>query len=424
MVSKLRKLITLWKELSRKIKNPTFQGELAQALMTFIFSILVTRFMGIEIYGKLIILYTISNFFSDIIGVRSNEVIVYYWNRNSTQNNMFLTLSILTDIMIGISMFCVIYFFADYTSSFLGTANVSKDNIKLISVYTLLLYMRGSFWGVLQAERKFRALAFLKSAEIAIRIVLAIVIILYSRVSIENLIYITIFSAFLTYIFSLFSSCFLIKYKPDFGFLKSPEISLEYFYFTGQNFLSTVIKAGNKQIDSLIVAKYLGQGSIAIYDLVKKFCLPINLITNTTTINSFPVFVDYRHKRKKDIYLYIRDLDRKLIVICSLGLVVIALSLPFIELIYNIEISFLLFVFLLFATLVNQFLWWTRSFSIVFNQKLSIYINLYSSISSLTILVVLTSNFGFVGLICGLIFIRLSTLFIYNFYLNKYTNNV
>ncbi|MEE1896845.1 oligosaccharide flippase family protein [Flavobacterium rakeshii] len=409
------KILKLFESVFVKFKNPTFIGEFFYLLLNILYSFILTRGFGIELYGSLIVLMTISGFFTDVIGVRSNEVIVYFLNKSNDNNvrNSFYTMSVLTDVILGTIISLVVFLLSGLIVSFFED-KITLSSVKLLSVYSFFLYMRGTNMGVMQFFAKFKILALIKNIELILRFSLMFLFYYFGFKDLKSLTFMMVIPCVIIF----FSSIFIIRYNREIN-LKlvsvnfSVKKSIYFCVFSWRNFLSTIIKAGNKQIDSLIVAKFISITYVGVYDLVKKFSTPINLVSNVLIINMLPEIIKNK-KREGKLFSRIKKINKRLLLFFLIWLVVLMLSNSLIERFLLIEYSMLIFSGLLIVNFLNQIMWWTRAFSTAYNQKLSIYFNGLATLLSCTVLIFLVVNWDIWGLIGGLFFIRILLYYLWN----------
>lgn len=274
--------------------------------------------------------------------------------------------------------------------------------------------------GVIQFFGKFTILALVKNIELILRFLLMFLFYYLGYKSLISLTYVLVIPSIVTF----FISFCIVKFNKEIqlGFISicfSNKKSIFFYWFSWQNFLSTVIKAGNKQIDSLIVAKFISVSYVGIYDLVKKFITPINLISNVLSINMLTEIIK-SNGGKSNLYTKIKRINIKLSLVLFCWTCVLIIITPLIQKLLSIQYSITIFIGLIIVNFLNQTMWWTRAFSTAYNQKLSIYFNTLASVLSCTILLILVFKWGIWGLIGGLFFIRILLYYFWNQKLKEY----
>jgi O-antigen/teichoic acid export membrane protein len=188
----------------------------------------------------------------------------------------------------------------------------------------------------------------------------------------------------------------------------------EYWHFNVKTFLSSSLKAGNQNIDNLILAYFLNTQIVGIYQVIKKILSPILIISSPFSMLVYPKLIHFFETKQKNMF-------QKIIVKISFYLSIIALL--YITIIYSfldhifsfMDVQFIneYSIYYLLISLVvylGSMMWWVRSFSNTVNPNYSLYMNLFATIFQMTITISMTHIYGFYGMINSILIMNLILL--------------
>ncbi|EGQ9924350.1 oligosaccharide flippase family protein, partial [Vibrio parahaemolyticus] len=93
-------------------------------VIAFIQSVIVARLLGTSIYGEVVVASSLIIFIQNVVGLRTGELVLRYYKKNSNEKYNVLRKIILIDIKMSIvlSFICLAFYF-----SFLGAFDVNKN---------------------------------------------------------------------------------------------------------------------------------------------------------------------------------------------------------------------------------------------------------------------------------------------------------
>ncbi len=416
--------------LIARLKNITLLSELLIFIINLATVYLITNYYSLEIYGVYILLITIASIFTDIIGVRSNELILYFVNKykNDDCKNGIVFIVFGTDLVVGTIISISIYFLSSQICFFFHNQYLTVELVNNIALYAFFIYLKGSFLGLLQVNKLYFQIAAIKILESLLKFISIIFLIynlqnkmdfLFHNTLLLNIISMMVIGFFIVFI--LFNRN-IFDIKKAFVFNK---INFKEFYsYVLNNFYSTILKSGNRQIDSILITKFASVYYLGMYDISKKLLSPISIITNTITITHNIKIIEFISQKQFIIKKFINNTNNKIIFLFIFYTILIVIFKSVINKTLNVNLDLIFFVLVSISVMFSQLMWWTRPFSISHNIKLSIVFNFYSTFYSFTVLTFLSYLFGNFGLVIGLIFIRVIMLFLWNSEIDKYLKHV
>ncbi len=392
----------------------------------FLTMILINRNLGLENYGIYMIIISIVSILSNVITARGLEVVPKFYVREYEKCNyklakLTLVLGLILDLISSIFLLLLIYFTADFFSNkFIADLEYSY----LIIIYSLVAimdYLKNTPTGYFIAIKNFKVYNNLIILENFMKIISVLVCLYFFTFSLENIIYgflvVAVIVATLNYYFfiKLIDKNILInQIQKNTLFIK------EYLYFNLNTFSSSLLKAGNQNIDNLILSYFVNPASVGLYQTIKKFFVPMQFIASPfATLNYSKYIKMYENKEYGHLKASIKNITKNVVgVSLAYGIVLIGL-MPFIlefMMINNTkEIVFMESIIFISLLFLNT-LWWTRTVSLTINPYYSLYWNIISLIYILCISSFLTYHFDLIGLIISICILNIMAVL---YWLNK-----
>jgi O-antigen/teichoic acid export membrane protein len=412
--------------LIKKLLNSKFRKDLsfsyiAQAITVsfgFIQLFLINRYFGVETYGQLAIIMSTAGIFSALLTARSSEAITRFFTREMLNNNLqnakfILFVGFCIDIITAFLMIGFTYLLSEFVAqTFMKDIEFSSE-VFLYSFVIFLGFLRGTIFGYFQSKEMFFLINTITIFESFVKIIaLFLIIFVFSNSTLEYVIWTLIVASFLSFFYALI--VFLKHYIQEFGtthLFFNKVILKEYWSFNIKTFASSSLKAGNSNIDNLLIAYFLNAQTVGLYQIVKKILSPIGMVVGPFSMLVYPKLVHFFEKKEVDKF---KNLIFKISsYIFFFAIFYILIGYVFIEEIFalmNIKITselYALYRLLSVLVLVTSMLWWTRVFSNVVNPNYSLYMNIFATIFQLTITVLATYLFGVNGLITSMIVMNL-----------------
>lgn len=397
--------------LDKKFKIDSITSYVTQAatvISSLVFMFVVTQYSGVGTFGKVAILLAISGIVSNVMSFRTSEGVVYFVckDRESgyTLNYARQTIvqGILLDAIMGTIVIIVLTnFSAIISNEFLKDISDAK-NVELYAWVFFGLFLRGTGFGVLQASQKFLYINLIKLVEISGKTIL---IIYFSKTQeltlyqiIISILIPTIIATFIAFIYLIYFYLYEIN-SNNYNFKK--EILKDFLNFSGKTFLSSTLKAGNKNIDVLTLGFLLDPKTVGVYSIFRQFLAPIPFLSTPLSALSYPRFIMILSgERFCELKEIIKGINKKLLYAYILITIVTSVALYIYLYTSRLEIlilDYIAYLILIIGYILSSQLWWARSFSNSTDPSISIFANLYASVILITLIFPLVSRYGLLG---------------------------
>lgn len=404
------------------LKNILFSygTQLAAIALGFLFVTIITRYSGLEVYGKVAILVSLGGLVSNVLTFRTNEAVVKFYKVGLVEGNNALCASALVfgfiiDLVAGTFCVSLIYVFSDLVASGLLKQPDADELVKIYAWIVFLGFLRGSSFGLLMAEERFALMNIISVVEQAIKVFLLICLLASTyELDFACIVWVMLLA-------SLSVSCAMVVYffaKLRLIFSFNMEVMAyirSYVSFSGSTFLSSFLKAGNQNVDTMMFGAFAGPMSAGIYGILKQFLSPIVMIGGPFSAQVYPHFVKAVSERNINLIIStIRKVNRMLLLAaCVLLLLCSLLLVGYVE--WNhLEIKsqhYVAFALLALALLINQQMWWARPFSLSLMPRASVVGNFLATLLLVLTLPVLISRFDVVGGAVSILITQLTIFF-------------
>jgi len=429
--------IPLLKLINTKFKKDLLFSYFSQFIIIgsgFLQLFLINKFFGVTIYGQLMIIVSSAGIFSSLLSPRSSESMTRFITReelNGNYNNakLIISLGLIVDLLLGLLLVLFIYFTSEFIAQIFlknrGFANV----VYLYSFVTLFGFLRGTLTGFFQSKEKFILINIIGFVESVVSIILLSgVIFLVKSFSLKALIYTNIGSSFIVYLILLIA--FINNYLKQFSKSKlkySSKIVREYIAYNLKTFLSSSLKAGNKNVDNLILGYFLDAKIVGVYQSLKKIMSPLLIMVQPLSLLIYPRMIKYFEQNQKKNLQKIILKTSKIILIIGIGYVILSsLTLRYIFPLMSVNYySKYLFYFMLLGliSLFSILQWWVRIFSNTINPNFSIRTNFFATLFQILVTIQLVRYFHFIGLLISLLLLNILIFYYYILKLKKYVKS-
>lgn len=394
----------------------------------FYLMLVTTKFAGQEIYGIFIILKSTSGFIGNLLSMRSGEAVTKFCKENEVRDNLSLAknaifLGLVSDLIVSTLIILSVILLSEWIAVvFLHDVGLSHL-VTLFGMTSFFAYLRGSFIGYLQVRDKYLSINSIVSFEaILIIISLTVNVIFFDAINLEFLVWTHVI------VYGVITVLFLISFMRDYkkrysGIAISfdKEFLNDYLKFTLKTFTSSLLKAGNKNVDNLVIALALSTSDVGYYQAIKKCFSLMEVIAQPWTMLSYSKLISYY--TKSDITLFRQYLANKSLIIVSVSLFTGLLSIFFIDLALGVLSIDLregdngIVWLLMLGFVIASSVWWGRVFSNVVNPNISIYINLVSLLYNVSMLYLLVSYYGVYGAALSFLILNLiiAVFFFYHY---------
>jgi len=422
---------TLYKTKFRQDLLFSYMAQIVNIILGFLQVFLINKFLGVEIYGALMIIVASAGMFSLLLDARSSESVTRFFTREFLLNNLsnakfILFVGFIIDMVFALLLVIIIYFFSDLIAKIFMKDSTLSFEVFLYAFVVFFTFLRGTILGYLQSLKMFTQINFMSMFELVLKNLLLIYMILtHENNSLETILLIYICSSFLVYIYALI--IFVKNFKKLFigvTICMNYEILKEYWHFNLKTFISSSLKAGNQNIDTLLIAYFINAEMVGIYQVIKKILSPINFIIKPFSMLVYPKLIKYFENKEVEKFkkLLFRITSYILLVVVVYN-IVIFIGIEYILNILNIhflpEYNILLILMFIIST-VSSTMWWARIFSNVVNPNYSLYMNLFATCYQLSVTIFLVYIFGLMGMLGSIIIMHCILLFYWIKKVEKY----
>lgn len=378
--------------IDKKFKSDTWASYLAQAVSIasgFVFMALVTRYAGIAVFGALAVLTALSNMLANLLTFRTNEAVIAFYKQGEATGDLArskfaLVAGMALDLLLGGGLFLLVYSQADTIANLLIKDAGAAPEVRLYAGFLFIFFIRGSAVGYLQACERFKLVSYLSMSEhFAKALAAGGIVMLYGKLNLYHAVLALLIPA------CVFSLVYLIAIGVGLARrLGTVPLSLdkgkvgEFARFSSSTFLSSTLKAGNQNIDTVMVGYLTDTHTVGLYGLFRQFLSPLAFLSTPFSSLTYPKFVqavvEHRHS---DIRRAIASINRKLRMLFLATLAVMIPAFLFYALWIDLPIQWdkwLVIIMMTLTTVIIQQMWWARPFSNAVNPNISLRANLYA----------------------------------------------
>jgi O-antigen/teichoic acid export membrane protein len=419
----------------KKLLNSKFKKDLSFSYITqaitmlfgFLQLFLINRYFGVDLFGQLAIIMSTAGIFSSLLTAKSSEAVTRFFKREKLKQNyenakFVLLIGFSIDFITAILLVGLIYFASTFiATSFLKDIEL-QDEIVLYSYITFFGFLRGTLFGYLQSKEMFIKMNIITLIESFMKIVMIVTFVfIWNLTNLDDIIYSFLMASIVSFLYTIY--IFLNSYLKEFKNIKlqiNKKILKEYWNFNIKTFLSSSLKAGNQNIDNLIIGYFLNTESVGIYQILKKILSPVLVIAAPFSSLVYPKLISFFETNQKEkfkniiikisLYILIFSLFYFSISYCFLNNI---LNLMSVSLNNKYDIYFILLALLV---VINSQMWWVKAFSNTVNPNYSVVGNLFATVYQLSVVVLITKYYGLVGMIISIVIMN---ILIYLYILQK-----
>jgi len=416
----------------RKFVNSKFKKDLSfsyitQAL-TIIFGFaqlfLINKYFGVNVYGQLAIIISTAGIFSSLLTARSSEAVTRFFKREELNKKfenakfvLFVGLGI--DFITAILLVMLIYSLSHFIADTFLKDNTLSHEIIIYSFITFITFLKGSIMGYMQSKGMFVQINIINIIESAAKILfLVLFIFILNKLFLIDIIYVFLISSIVSFLYtiSIFLKSYIVEYKSVLLKFNKPLLK-EYWSFNIKTFLSSSLKAGNENIDNMLIAYFLNAQIVGIYQIIKKILLPISMLSMPFSMLIYPRLIHFfeteQKEKFKNIIIKISTYILLIGILYSLFAYVLLdniFALMVVE--FNETYSYYYILIAVTSIITSSLLWWVRIFSNTVNPSYSLYMNLFATFYQLTITIYMTKIFALEGLLISFMIMNI-LIFIY-----------
>lgn len=383
-----------------------FSSQIISLILIILQVGIVTKSLGLELYGKLSIILVLTSLIFRILLAKNSDVVIFYLNKY--KQNQFLN-SLYFDLLLGFIGLIISIILLSF-GSFLF--NISLNfSLYFYLLTRILLHCEETFKGYFTYYKNFKKLAYLKFIQDILNFVLIVLFFQFEK-SIDSYLN-ALSSATLLYflIGIVLSKEYIIFARKNFiEFLKSIK---QIFFKQRLNQLTGIVP---QHFDLLILGYFSTYSEVGIYRLAKRLVDPINIIVNSLN----PVMQNKIFNSKDSIN--IQEFTKKITIPISVILIFayIIFGNSWISIVSSIEFidSYTPMLIILMGQIIYLNFFWIRNFLLFQNriQKHTI-ARMVGTIVFLIFSIFLSNSFRAVGISIAFLIANLTQkIFEYYFY--------
>jgi O-antigen/teichoic acid export membrane protein len=387
--------------------------KVATFLVTFSLITLINSHFGVHTYGQLVLIISAVGFCSNFVTARSSEAITRFYTRELLNNHRgnakyVLALGCLVDLITAPLLLGIVYLTSDLISLHLLKSPELSQNINFYAIAVFFSFLKGTILGFYQSRKMFITMAALAFLEPLFQLLLVGYTIWFKyALDLGYLIYAHVIASAVAYCIAL--TLFLYHAIKTYRLVpmnRDQSILSEYISFSIRTFVSSTLKAGNQNIDTLMLGYFCNPSLVGIYQVLKKVMSPVFMISAPLPTLFYPKLVElFEMNRWEKIVATFRRASIMIFGIAILyscfAFIVLPYIMDFCDLEYNQSILHF-FLLLVANTILTSQMWWVRIFSNTTNPIQSIIANVFATVFQLTVVLYLSYQFNLYGILAGL----------------------
>ncbi len=396
--------------IDRKFRTDALVGYTAQAgsvASNFLFMTMVTRSAGIATYGALVVLAALSSMLSNLLTFRTNEAVVAFCKQAEVRGELArarlaLLAGACIDLAVGATLLVTVVWLADPIARHLIKQPGAAPEVALYAGVLFCTLLRGTPVGLLQSEGRFGATGVLTLGEHVGKVLVLLALTAGGApVTLRGAVLAVLVPAGVAAAIGLGVLAVRLtgRFRGAGGVGRGP--LREFLAFSASTFASSTLKAGNQQIDTLVLAGVSGPGVAGLYGLFRQFLSPLAFASGPLSAIAYPRFVQaVAERRGAAVRSTVAAINNRLAWGYGAMSVVIAVALGVYLDWMSIAVEpaqYAAFVLMVVTAYNGGRLWWARPFSNAVDPSLSLKANLGASVALLATLWPAASIFGING---------------------------
>jgi O-antigen/teichoic acid export membrane protein len=185
----------------------------------------------------------------------------------------------------------------------------------------------------------------------------------------------------------------------------------EYWNFNIKTFLSSSLKAGNQNVENLILGFFVNAEVVGVYQTLKKILSPIAIAVQPLSMLSYPKMIQlFELKKIDEIQSMVSNISLFVLAVVAIYGVFINISITYIFELMVLKYqpdyyNYLIIIF--FTSAVSALLWWCRIFSNTVNPVYSLHMNLLATFYQLIFVSICADLYGLQGVLLALLLLQI-----------------
>ena len=382
----------------------------------FVVMFLATRYgeNGLKTYGYYTLIASTAGFVSTLLASRTGEAVTRFYTMYKSQSkvNMMATViryGLVTDLIFATIVVSIIFSTSSYVDQNILKESSNRSAIIIYGFIAGIEILIGTPFSVFQSEYKFKIINNIRILRDITGIGLVGVLFLgIGSRTVYGLISAQLFSSMLALCLSIYFLYQILKTNRLNIIAKAHQgFFLKYLKYNFATFTSTMLKAGHKNLDKVVLGLITNAEIVGLYQVLHRFTFPVNFISAPFQMLYYPRIVElYSNAEKIKLLAFINDIDLKLMKMWLLLLTPIVILAPFAFIVLDIEWrnQYFVYLFLLMISALEANLqWWARSLANTINPMLSVWANGLASVLLFSMVLGMTYLWNLNGYIGGIL---------------------
>jgi O-antigen/teichoic acid export membrane protein len=397
--------------LDRKFKSDTIFAYATQAgtvAVGFVFMLAITRYGSVELYGALMLLVSLSSVLGNAASFRTNESVVAFYKQGEVAGDLArckfaIYAGILLDILVGSILLAILYLNDRLIASSLLKDAGAEREVALYGWVILVSALKSTPQGFLLATDRIKVVNAINFIEQLSKLIIAVSLVFFrGYLTLKTVIVAALIPAICAVLITYIPlAVALLTHLRTAPFRVERTLTGDYARFSLSTFTSSALKAGNQNIDTLILGFATDPRIAGIYATFRQFLSPLAFMTVPFESIMYPRFVKaVVEGRRTEIHKAIFSINRKLVRPYGLALIAAIPAILLYDLYIKINLGIMNFLALgiMGATaILRGRLWWSRAFSNSTNPRISMISNAGATLYVLVVLFPASHWLGMTG---------------------------
>lgn len=274
----------------------SFVGKYSNIVVFFIINSILARLISPEEYGILAIIMAFITFFSNLLEMGWGAAII----QKEKISEKFICSVFYVNVALSFLTGIIFYLFSYYFISNYYNNQIYKILGEYLFFYLLILGLGIVPKALLSRQKKFKEIAYISLISNIISGIVGIVL-AFKGFSYYALIFQGIILNFLIFVLSWKISELKITLSFSIKEIKSM------FNYSSYTFLFNSVNFFSRNLDNILIGKYMGNYSLGIYDKAYKLMLyPLSILTNVISPVLHPILARYQDNKEKMYYEYMK----------------------------------------------------------------------------------------------------------------------
>lgn len=380
-----------------------FLANLTAAFVNFLYTVFISRLIGPENFGVLILSMTSIDFVMVFLSFNTYEAVIkyvlVYIDSDESKAKTIILVGYLFDFTLAVTIFLIVFLLKGFIAKNIFHNIVIQDLICIYSFSLLVEWANGVSIGVAQIFKKYYFIGLFSVFSAIIRLIIPILLISFG---LKGIVAGHVIASLVVTLISVTFSLKLIKNK--FKICKIGNISKcfkEMSSFIFQNFFALTFRSLHRYLDVLILGYYKQPAEVSYYKIALSVGGILGLASSPVSQVSYPYLIKMQKESKKRISLFVKKLTLILTgIIIPSALILTYLGKYMILFFYSNKYIYSIKVLplIIFATGVTCIFSWTKPMILSIGKpEILIKVNFLMAVIIVATSLLFVPFYGFIG---------------------------